>query len=506
MRSVRTVAIVGAGWSGLQIGKVLRECGFEVSIIEELDDVGGTWHPDRAYHGLSIHSPIFRVQFHEFNDSAGRNPMKRLPSSDVFETSRAFAKSFGLYEVTTFRQRVTALAYSSSERRCRLTLQSLEDGRLSHRDYDFVISTQFNSPRMPKLEGRSSFAGDVLHSNDVKSAVIDDIVKNRRKVVLLGGSKAATDLALAFVDRNYEFTWLMRAMYWFLNYDKGYYNHKKGKPASLVNRLIYVFGLSFFSSKLTLMLGFWLWRLTGMIHTPGRPHLDLRRFHHGSLDEHQVATLRAQTQPVYGELAELEAEHVRLTDGRRLACDVLICATGCDPLAVPIALSVDGRSLRYEEAGPLYRYSVIPKIPRLCFTGFFQFGFGPMNGYHRAAWIMRYLEQDLSSEALQEIAAREATPQASKFQSAAFDSSDHFMPRAAKQLTVMLESPRLLLDRKEYLTSYAIKFQLKPIRSLDDYIRSQLKPNDAPVDRSTPTVESQLGQASVDSVTSDVVS
>jgi cation diffusion facilitator CzcD-associated flavoprotein CzcO len=469
---VRTIAIVGAGWSGLQIGKVLRDCGFDVSIIEELDDVGGTWHPARAYHGLAIHTPIYRCQFHEF-DRAGANALHRVPSRDLFETSRSFAQASGLYEVTTFRQRVTHLAYSSRERTCRLTLQSLEDGSLSQRDYDFVVSTQFNAPRMPQLRGRSTFAGDVLHSNDVKTAVIDEIVDKRRKVVLLGGSKAASDLALALVERGYGFSWLTRAMYWFLNYDKAYFDHEKAKPAALVNRLIYVLGIRLITWRATSRLGFLLWRLTGMMHSPGRPHFDLRRFHHGCLDERQVATLRAHTEPVYGEIADLTAQHVRLSDGRRLACDVLICATGCDPLAVPIALDVDGVPLAYERAGPLYRHSVMPALPRLCFTGFFNFGFGPLNGYHRAAWIMKYLERDLSSAELGEIAAREASPDVPAFQNALFDSSGHFVPRTARQLDLMVDSPTPLRDYTEYLFNYAVRFRLEPLRSLDDYIRSR---------------------------------
>src|SRR5688500_11579278 len=110
-RGVRTIAIVGAGWSGLQIAKVLRGRGYDVRLIEELDDVGGTGHPARAYHGLSIHTPSFRCQFHEF-EHAGPNALHRLPSRDLFEASRSFAERCGLYGVTTFRQRVTRLSYS----------------------------------------------------------------------------------------------------------------------------------------------------------------------------------------------------------------------------------------------------------------------------------------------------------------------------------------------------------------------------------------------------------
>ncbi|MDZ7592553.1 MAG: NAD(P)-binding protein [Rubrivivax sp.] len=89
-------AIIGAGWSGLQIAAVLRDCGHEVRLFERLDDVGGTWHPANSYSGLAIHTPSFRCQFHEFDGWKDKDRLARLPAAEVFENCRGFADAKGL--------------------------------------------------------------------------------------------------------------------------------------------------------------------------------------------------------------------------------------------------------------------------------------------------------------------------------------------------------------------------------------------------------------------------
>ncbi len=471
---IQKIAIVGAGWNGLQIAKVFVDCGYDVHLLEQLDDVGGTWHPSLAYASLAIHSPIYRCQFHDFDRHHNHDRMKRLASHDIFENCRAYAEENDLYRRISFGKRVVELRYDSRSRTCTLVTERVDGGERSSQTFDFVISTQFNSARIPSFAGQDGFRGRVVHSNDVKPAVVADIIKNRRKVVLLGASKAATDLAYLLTQRNYKFTWLAREAYWFLNYDKAYFDHKKGRPAPVRNRLLYYYGVRSIKGRRSLNLVFTLWRLAGMLHSPGRRHSDYRKFHHGWLDEHQVATLRTQTTQVYGDVASLRDHEVVLKDGRTLDCDLLICATGCDPIAQPIRLFVDGTALPYEDVAGLYRASVIPNIPRLCFTAFFGFGFGPLNGYHRAVWILKYIERDLPPETLREAAAREGAGKARKpFGHAMFDSSDYFLLRSQEKAALMYEG---MVSKEEYLTALydmSVRFRVKPLPQFEEYIRSR---------------------------------
>lgn len=470
---MRSVAIVGAGWSGLQIAAVLVERGYQVTLFESLDDVGGTWHPANAYADLAIHTPAFRCGFEGFANFDGHTRLERVSSRDVFENCRRFADVKGLRPLIRFRHAVTALAYDSASRSTRLTVRHLDTGETSHADADLVVSTQFNSPRLPDVPGLDRFEGQVLHANQVKADTIDRLAREGLAVVLLGGSKSATDLALAMLRRDCRFTWLLRRMYWFLSYDKGYRDGRTGRPASRVHRWIYFIGLGVARGPRSNRLVFEVWRRVGLLHCPGTPHDDYTKFHHGWLDEQQAETLRTRTEPVYDEVARLDGRTVVTREGQRVPCDVLVCATGCDPIGTPIALTVDGRSIDYRSVEHVYRYSVIPDLPRLVFTGYAMFGFGPLNGYHRAAWILRFIEQNWSAEALQEVARRESGG-AGTFMfrkgSFLFDSSGHLLLQFKKMNAQLAEGLYSGMDVKRHYFDVAVRHLHRPLAGITRFL------------------------------------
>jgi cation diffusion facilitator CzcD-associated flavoprotein CzcO len=473
---VRTVAIAGAGWSGLQIAAVLVERGFAVTLFEALDDVGGTWHPANAYADLAIHTPAFRCGFEGFQNFEGHTRLERVSSDEVFENCRRFADAKGLRPRIRFRQAVTALQYDTASRSTRLTVRNLDTGETSHEDFDLVVSTQFNTPRLPDLPGLDRFAGEVLHANQLKADTIERLAREGRAVVLLGGSKSATDLALAMLRRRCRFTWLVRRMYWFLSYDKGYRDGRTGRPSSRLYRWLYFAGLGVARSPRSNRFVFEVWRRAGLLHCPGRAHDDYTKFHHGWLDEQQVHTLQTETSPVYAEIERLDGRTVITRDGQSLPCDVLVCATGCDPIGTPIALSVDGRPVDYRSVEHVYRYSVIPDLPRLVFTGYAMFGFGPLNGYHRAAWILRFIEQDWSADALRDTARREAAGTGSfmfRQGSFLFDSSRHLLLQFKQMNAQLAEGLYSGMDVKRHYFDVAVRHLHRPLAGITRFLSSR---------------------------------
>ena len=61
----KTVAIIGAGASGLLAAKILIQDGFDVTIFDREKHVGGIWSPDQAY--LDLRTQIV-AGFMEFSD------------------------------------------------------------------------------------------------------------------------------------------------------------------------------------------------------------------------------------------------------------------------------------------------------------------------------------------------------------------------------------------------------------------------------------------------------
>src|SRR6478752_7971593 len=54
---MKSVAIIGAGFSGLVTSKVFKQYGFLVTIFEKESQVGGVWASSRRYPGLTTQNP-----------------------------------------------------------------------------------------------------------------------------------------------------------------------------------------------------------------------------------------------------------------------------------------------------------------------------------------------------------------------------------------------------------------------------------------------------------------
>jgi len=470
------IAVIGAGWSGLAIAQVLRDCGMQVSCYEHLDDVGGTWHRSLAYAGLKTDVPLYRCEFYNFPyPDRDRNRMERISAAQMFDYCQQYARDRDLYPLISFNTSVKSLHYSTETKTCYLDL-ILEDGSSSTvGPFDFVVSTQFNAPRLPKFTGQEQFSGQILHSNDVKETVVADAIANAKKVVLLGGSKAATDIAYYFTQQGCPFIWLMRSPYWFANYNKAFYDLKTKKLASYPLRYLHYLGmLAPLPSEWRLRV----WRWVGLLHTPGTPQDDFTKFHLGWVDEEQIETLATQTHQVYDNISRLKQNSIVLDNGSEIPCDLLVCATGCNPLEPPIALFVDGEPIAYENITSVYRSSIIPEVPCLCFTGYFHLGVGPINGYHRAGWILRHLENPPSVEKMKAIADTESDDRPF-FQKgpAAFDSSQNFLDRVRKAWLPFIEDGFLTRkDAQQFLKQLNVDFKLAPFSTVESFIESRRKP------------------------------
>lgn len=157
-----TVAIVGAGMSGLLAAHRLRQAGVEVVILEKNDDVGGTWL-ENTYPGCRVDNPNhnYSYAFAQRDDW----PFHYSPQPVLLEYFRTCADAFGLREVIRFGTTVLAAAWSDDDR----TWSVRTRDTVGHEDLltvDAVVSAvgQLNRPSFPDIEGRGSFAGPSFHS------------------------------------------------------------------------------------------------------------------------------------------------------------------------------------------------------------------------------------------------------------------------------------------------------------------------------------------------------
>src|SRR6185437_14647558 len=131
-----------------------------------------------------------------------------------------YAKSFGLERMLRFNTRVETMAARGHGKAGWTLTLSDKSGTTSKEDFDFVAvcTGQFNDPQELHCPGESDFeaqGGQILHSSGYNDA---SLVRGRR-VVVLGGSKSATDIAVNAVKSGArEVTIVFREPVWRIPY------------------------------------------------------------------------------------------------------------------------------------------------------------------------------------------------------------------------------------------------------------------------------------------------
>src|SRR3954463_6829847 len=224
-----TVAVIGAGVSGLAMGLRLRRAGYDFTIFEKASEVGGTWR-DNRYPGLTIDvpSPLYTFAGH-------RHPGWRRWMPDQLETPhyhRAVATRTGLREHIRFDTEVVAATWTGDEWEVETA------GGDSERFRVLVCATGFlHHPRIPALEGLESFAGDLVHSARWR----DEIVTAGRRVGVVGNGSTGVQLVGALGGVASQVTLIQRTPQWIfplLNFDIPRWARRLAASDRLVEALV----------------------------------------------------------------------------------------------------------------------------------------------------------------------------------------------------------------------------------------------------------------------------
>jgi dimethylaniline monooxygenase (N-oxide forming) len=191
--TIRRVAVVGAGPSGLVAAKSLKEEGLEPVVFEQAGGVGGQWHAPSAHSGVW---PGMRANTSKTLDTfSDFPPSESLPMFPRFEELRdylrSYAKTFDLDR--SIRLQTPVRCIERDDRRWRVVTG---DGSAESFDGIVVASGRFNRPYLPVIEGLNTFTGEVVHSFHYRGR---DAFRGRRVVVLgssVSGTEIASDLAI----------------------------------------------------------------------------------------------------------------------------------------------------------------------------------------------------------------------------------------------------------------------------------------------------------------------
>lgn len=402
------VGIIGAGISGLVAAKTLLEEGFEVTVFETEDEVGGVWARARRYPGVTTQNPRDTYAFSDF-------PMPRtypeFPSGEQVQAYlAAYADQFGVTPHVRFRTAVEHAAPRGEGWTVRS--RSLDDDASRTETFDFltVCNGTFSAPSIPEVPGAEAFragGGTILHSTGFNS--VEQV--RGRSVVVVGFGKSACDAAVAALPAASQTSIVYRHTTW-----------KMPKKFAGLVPLKYI---------LTTRFSEMLFRdreLRGaekVIHSVGRPAVwlfwrgveaMLRATYRlgacgmdpgGRIDQMVNCQLSLATDGFYeavrggrihahrSGVRALHAGAVELENGERVQADVVVFATGFRQ-EVPF-LDASVRETVQDRAGVfhLYRNLMHPDVPRLAFVGYNGSLYSQLTSEIGARWAARWFMGEL---------------------------------------------------------------------------------------------------------------
>ena len=202
-----TVAVVGAGMSGLLAAHRLRQAGIDVVVLEKNADVGGTWL-ENTYPGCRV-DVANNLYSYSFAQTAW--PQHYSSQDVLLGYFRRFAEAFDLRSLIRFSTEVVEATWSEDDQRWTVRTRAA-DGTEDEVVADAVISAvgQLNRPRYPDIEGMGDFDGPAFHSARWDHSV--DLAGKR--VVVIGTGASAMQLIPAIAPEVGELTVLQRTPAW----------------------------------------------------------------------------------------------------------------------------------------------------------------------------------------------------------------------------------------------------------------------------------------------------
>lgn len=410
----KNVCVIGAGVSGLAAAKAFTLRGHAVTIIERSSDLGGVWEPARSYPDVQTQSP---KELYRFIDKAMPDTYPEWPKGpQVHAYLVDYARTYDLARLIRFNTTVLEMnRRPDGMPGWRLDLRDA-DGRHAQEDFDFVAvcTGQFNEPQDLELPGRDKFTaagGQILHSSKYNDG---SIVKGRR-VVVLGGSKSATDIAVNAVRSGASaVTLVYRTPVWRIPYFiGGLINFKRILYIRAQEEMFRGWGMNARSRINHALAKPFVWANWRALESLLKLQLRLKacdmipdeRIEDGVNCSVPIATpgfypmvAEGRIRAIRGSFDHYEAGTVVTSGGVAVDADIVILAIGFK-LGVPF-LPAAWRDKLIEPDGQyrLYRVIANPDLPDMGFVGFNSSFCTVLCADLAANWLVRYADGQLARQ------------------------------------------------------------------------------------------------------------
>jgi hypothetical protein len=305
-----SVAIVGAGPSGLATGAALARAGIPFVIYERNAGVGGMWDIDNP--GTPVYASAHFISSRTLSSLEGHPFPDDYPDYPRHDQLLAYLRGFADDNDLGphLRLGVEVQHAEPSDHGWRL---ELADGSSASHSHLVLCSGSQWSPNVPSYPGE--WRGEAMHSRDYRDAAVFD----GRRVLVVGAGNSGCDIACDAATRADVAAISMRRGYWVVP------KHLLGKPTDVFAHT----GPSLPGPLQQRMFERLLRLVVGDQTRYGLPAPD-----HRILATHPIVNSAILTHLSHGDLEvrpdidRLDGDHVVFVDGRRELYDLIVWATG----------------------------------------------------------------------------------------------------------------------------------------------------------------------------------
>ena len=217
-----SVAIIGAGMSGILAAYRLKQAGVNFVLFEKNDGIGGTWF-ENTYPGcrVDVSNHVYSYSFMQKHDW----PHYHSTQDVLLNYFSDCATEFGIRENIRFNSEVTGITWDEQYQKWDLDVMAWDEECWS---FEAVISAvgQLNQPSYPDIPGRESFEGASWHS----ARWNHDYDLKGKKVAVLGTGCSAVQFIPRVAEEAEQTTIFQRTPNWLMPRPQ----YQQSLPESLV--------------------------------------------------------------------------------------------------------------------------------------------------------------------------------------------------------------------------------------------------------------------------------
>ncbi len=347
--AVRDVVVIGAGASGLAVTHALHAAGIGVRVLEKMPHVAEPWRRRHPQLRLNTHRRLSGLPGMPMPKAFGGFPTR----DDMIGYLEDYAA--GTPAPIAFNVEVRKVDKADASWRLETSAETFVAAHV-------VVATGLDRvPILPAWPGMAGFGGEILHAADV-----GDVERYRdKRILVVGAGNSGTDLLNHLVRAGPRDVWVSVR-----HGPVVVPRHLFALPTQLLSPLLDALPLAAADRLLDLTS----WLAFGDLRKRGLPRhptgAATRLAHDGiapAIDHGFVAALKRGAVEIVAEIDRFDDTGVRLTDGRRLAPDIVIAATGYRTGLEPML----GHLGILDETGApkIHGPQQDPRFPGLWFTG-----------------------------------------------------------------------------------------------------------------------------------------